>query len=150
MKTFTSLLALAGFANAYPSIMQHLSEQAKAAAPNEKRQTPLSIPPFDAAAQYVSNQGDHKFVAPGPTDQRGPCPGLNAMANHNYMPHNGIATIEQFIDGTEKGMCILRATVQIVANSTSSVRHVKRSRRIPGHLRCCRRRKPCHLEYWWS
>jgi hypothetical protein len=104
MKT-TSLatLALAGLANAYPSIMAHLSDQAKAAAPNEKRQTPVSIPPFDAASQYVSNQGEHKFVAPGPTDQRGPCPGLNAMANHNYMPHNGIATIQQFIDGTEKG-----------------------------------------------
>jgi len=103
MKT-TSLatLALAGLANAYPSIMAHLSDQAKAAAPNEKRQTPVSIPPFDAASQYVSNQGEHKFVAPGPTDQRGPCPGLNAMANHNYMPHNGIATIQQFIDGTEK------------------------------------------------
>jgi hypothetical protein len=25
---------------------------------------------------------DHPFQAPGPTDQRGPCPGLNAMANH--------------------------------------------------------------------
>jgi hypothetical protein len=24
----------------------------------------------------------HPFQAPGPTDQRGPCPGLNAMANH--------------------------------------------------------------------
>lgn len=25
---------------------------------------------------------NHPFQAPGPTDQRGPCPGLNAMANH--------------------------------------------------------------------
>lgn len=106
MKTTTSLatLAIAGFANAYPSIMQHLAEQAKAAAPNERRQLPGVIPPFDAASQYVSNTGDHAFVAPGPTDQRGPCPGLNAMANHNYMPHNGIATIDQFVSGTEKGM----------------------------------------------
>lgn len=103
MKTTSfATLALAGVANAYPSIMAHLSN-AQAAAPNQKRQTPVSIPPFDAASQYVSNQGDHKFVPPSSTDQRGPCPGLNAMANHNYMPHNGIATIEQFIDGTEKG-----------------------------------------------
>ncbi|KAF2764567.1 hypothetical protein EJ03DRAFT_346179 [Teratosphaeria nubilosa] len=28
------------------------------------------------------------------------CPGLNALANHNYLPHNGFATIQQFIDGT--------------------------------------------------
>jgi len=100
--TSFATLAMAGLANAYPSIMAHLSDQAMAAAPNEKRQTPVSIPPFDAASQYVSNQGQHAFVPPGPTDQRGPCPGLNAMANHNYMPHNGIATIQQFIDGTEK------------------------------------------------
>jgi len=103
--TSFATLALAGVANAYPSVMARLAEQAQAAAPNVKRQTPISIPPFDAASQYVSNQGAHKFVPPGPTDQRGPCPGLNAMANHNYMPHNGIATIEQFIDGTEKGTC---------------------------------------------
>lgn len=100
--TSFATLAIAGLANAYPSIMQHLSEAA-AAAPVEKRQTPLSVPPFDPVQQYVSNTGAHAFVAPGPTDQRGPCPGLNAMANHNYMPHNGIATIQQFIDGTEKG-----------------------------------------------
>jgi len=105
MKT-TSLatLAMAGIANAYPSVMQHLAEQAAASAPHAKRQLPGVNPPFDAAAQYVSNTGEHKFVPPGPTDQRGPCPGLNAMANHNYMPHNGIATIQQFVDGTEKGI----------------------------------------------
>lgn len=37
---------------------------------------------FNAKAQYVSTSGDHKFVAPQGDDQRGPCPGLNAMANH--------------------------------------------------------------------
>lgn len=43
-----------------------------------------------------------QFVAPGPTDMRGECPGLNAMANHNYLPHNGRASIQQFIDATEQ------------------------------------------------
>jgi hypothetical protein len=27
-------------------------------------------------------EADHPFKAPGPTDQRGPCPGLNTLANH--------------------------------------------------------------------
>lgn len=45
----------------------------------------------------------HAFVAPGPTDQRGPCPGLNALANHGYLPHSGIATIEQFTQATGEG-----------------------------------------------
>jgi hypothetical protein len=63
---------------------------------------------FDAAAQYVSNKGAYAFKPPSRVntltgDQRGPCPGLNAMANHGYLPHNGVASIQQFIDGTYKG-----------------------------------------------
>jgi hypothetical protein len=27
---------------------------------------------------------------------------LNAFANHNFLPHNGYATIQQFIDTTEE------------------------------------------------
>ncbi|KAH9223305.1 Chloroperoxidase [Leptodontidium sp. 2 PMI_412] len=50
--------------------------------------------------QYVSNQGAHQIVPPGKNDLRGPCPGLNAMTNHNCIPHNGVATISQFIQGT--------------------------------------------------
>ncbi|KAF2086698.1 hypothetical protein K490DRAFT_44011 [Saccharata proteae CBS 121410] len=42
-----------------------------------------------------------QFVAPGDGDARGMCPGLNAMANHGYLPHNGVATIQQFIDATQ-------------------------------------------------
>jgi hypothetical protein len=45
---------------------------------NRKRQLPGVIPPFDAEVQYVSNTGQYAFVAPGATDARGPCPGLNA------------------------------------------------------------------------
>ncbi|POR39495.1 hypothetical protein TPAR_00289 [Tolypocladium paradoxum] len=42
----------------------------------------------------------HGQMTPGLHDLRGPCPGLNAMANHNYIPRNGVATISQFIQGT--------------------------------------------------
>ncbi|KAL1642463.1 hypothetical protein SLS61_009677 [Didymella pomorum] len=50
---------------------------------------------FSAEAQRISTTGDHKYIAPGPNDLRGPCPGLNAMANHGYLPRNGISTITQ-------------------------------------------------------
>jgi len=42
------------------------------------------IPIFNAEAQYVnvSAGSGHEYVAPGPNDLRGPCPGLNAFANH--------------------------------------------------------------------
>lgn len=72
---------------------------------NTKRDIVSRAPGFNSSQQYVSNQGAHKFVPPGKGDLRGPCPGLNAMANHNYIPHNGIATISQFVQGTYDGQC---------------------------------------------
>ena len=66
-----------------------------------KRQLKGVTPPFDAASQYVSNTGAHAFKAPSGTDQRGPCPGLNAMANHGYLPHNGVGNYLDFINGCE-------------------------------------------------
>ncbi|KJZ75261.1 hypothetical protein HIM_05455 [Hirsutella minnesotensis 3608] len=43
--------------------------------------------------------GRHKFVPPNfeAGDQRGPCPGLNALANHNYIPHDGVVNSFQII-----------------------------------------------------
>ncbi|EQL03987.1 oxidase [Ophiocordyceps sinensis CO18] len=43
--------------------------------------------------------GRHKFVPPDfeAGDQRGPCPGLNALANHNYIPHDGVVNSFQVI-----------------------------------------------------
>jgi len=31
----------------------------------------------------------HDFLAAGPFDSRSPCPGLNALANHGFLPHDG-------------------------------------------------------------
>ncbi|KAJ3333230.1 hypothetical protein HDU93_008673 [Gonapodya sp. JEL0774] len=35
------------------------------------------------------NSGAHEFQAAGPTDHRAPCPALNIMANHGYIPRDG-------------------------------------------------------------
>lgn len=78
-----------------------ITERQAVASPQGAGALPRTPPPFDAQAQLVSTSGQYKFVAPGPTDARGECPGLNAMANHGYIPRNGKATIEQFVDGTE-------------------------------------------------
>jgi hypothetical protein len=61
------------------------------------------VPIFKAAAQYVDvgPGSGHEWQAPGPNDLRGPCPGLNAFANHGFIPKDGYATIQQFIDATE-------------------------------------------------
>ncbi|MCJ1456615.1 hypothetical protein MMC28_006977 [Mycoblastus sanguinarius] len=39
----------------------------------------------------------YPYQDPQPSDQRGPCPGLNTMANHGYINRNGITTIAQSI-----------------------------------------------------
>jgi hypothetical protein len=66
----------------------------------------------------------HPFIAPGPTDQRGPCPGLNTLANHGafhcvtlyltvgpntdheisgYISRDGIVTAGEVIQATSEG-----------------------------------------------
>lgn len=54
-------------------------------------------PSFNAADQYVdvTPGSAHEFRAPGPGDQRGECPGLNAAANHGFLPRNGKPTLSQ-------------------------------------------------------
>jgi len=37
------------------------------------------------------NMADHPFVPPAETDSRTPCPALNALANHGFLPHDGLA-----------------------------------------------------------
>ncbi|KAJ7705605.1 Cloroperoxidase [Mycena rosella] len=41
------------------------------------------------AVASSSNNGQHNWIAPTATDVRSPCPGLNTLANHGYLPRNG-------------------------------------------------------------
>ncbi|KAF2433910.1 Cloroperoxidase [Tothia fuscella] len=79
---------------AIPRLLHKRAEEAKLG----KRAT------FSAAAQKVDVTGPHKFVPPNfaAGDQRGPCPGLNALANHNYLPHSGVADMATIIEATNK------------------------------------------------
>ena len=108
-----------------PGVLEYLTQahhegklDARADSPYTKRQAPGVIPPFDPEVQYVSNQGAHAFNPPSGNDQRGPCtyliivashpshpvlgPGLNAMANHGYLDHTGVGSIQDFITGTQQ------------------------------------------------
>lgn len=70
-------LTLAGQSAAFPAVAEQYAAQASH---KEKRVNAIS-PGFNAAAQRIDVSGAHTFVPPGPGDQRGPCPGLNALAN---------------------------------------------------------------------
>lgn len=93
--------ALMGAASAFPaSFVEHMADNANA--PRDAEPLPLGMQkrqdrgtnvPFDAKSQYISTSGQYAWVAPGPTDLRGPCPGLNAIANQYvfdcYTARNG-------------------------------------------------------------
>ncbi|CZT17407.1 uncharacterized protein RCC_03241 [Ramularia collo-cygni] len=57
--------------------------------------------PFNAEEQYVdvTRGSGHEYIAPGPRDLRGQCPGLNAAANHGFLKRNGIPTIANTVSG---------------------------------------------------
>jgi len=114
--TILSFGALASGVVAFPTVLDQLQRSSA----NEKRLLGIT-PGFNAAAQYVSTTGAHTFVPPDfdAGDVRGPCPGLNAMANHGYLvcryfssvdqrfvsntllqPHNGVGGHLDFIQGT--------------------------------------------------
>ncbi|KAM0714459.1 hypothetical protein Q7P37_010246 [Cladosporium fusiforme] len=56
-----------------------------------------ALDPFEKKAVEVT--GKHAFKAPSSTDERGPCPGLNALANHGYINRNGVTSLVDAVVG---------------------------------------------------
>lgn len=112
------LLAALPLATAFPAVLQAVQDTQRSL---EKRVVYPTVPPpkfttnrdncgshgkctvFNAEDQFVNVQpgSGHAFKAPGPSDRRGQCPGLNAAANHGFLPRSGIAT-------TAESMCRCR------------------------------------------
>ncbi|KAH6885612.1 Chloroperoxidase [Coprinopsis sp. MPI-PUGE-AT-0042] len=59
-------------------------------------------PPTFLGAKLV-NDAAHPFRAPKKSDLRGPCPGLNTLANHGWLPRDGVATPAQIITAVQEG-----------------------------------------------
>lgn len=88
-------------------VSSHLSNELQRAVrrASEKRllfdplTTPIEGKPLIILAMETTNSrivtGDHSFIAPDfdAGDQRGPCPGLNALANHGYIGRNGVTSV---------------------------------------------------------
>ncbi|KAI7650197.1 hypothetical protein KC319_g11107, partial [Hortaea werneckii] len=100
MRSFTNFVTLLGctgaYVNAFPQLKEPLPNLHSESPTLEKRVS------FDASSQLVDVHGDHAFQPPGPHDRRGPCPGLNSLANHGYLPRNGITSVTQAIDACQK------------------------------------------------
>ncbi|KAJ4384870.1 hypothetical protein N0V86_000473 [Didymella sp. IMI 355093] len=64
----------------------------------------------------------YEFKAPTSGDSRGPCPGLNLLANYGYLPRNGYVNFGQVLDATSRGfnmgtdLATVLATFAVLAN----------------------------------
>ncbi|KAL4967790.1 peroxidase family protein [Aspergillus stella-maris] len=60
--------------------------------------------PVDSMDSPIDITGKHAFHPPDfdSGDQRGPCPGLNALANHGYIPRSGVTTFTEAIAAANK------------------------------------------------
>ncbi|KAJ4413762.1 hypothetical protein N0V82_008351 [Gnomoniopsis sp. IMI 355080] len=86
----TSPLGEGSFSDLHATLIRLRDEQAVLAKKRSSSPSPVDV------------SGDHAFVPPSEGDQRGPCPGLNALANHNYVSHDGaISIVEQITAATE-------------------------------------------------
>ncbi|KAJ7023375.1 Cloroperoxidase [Mycena alexandri] len=57
-----------------------------------------------ALPHRIAAQDDHPWIAPTATDVRSPCPGLNTLANHGYLPRTGMnITISQILGAALQG-----------------------------------------------
>ncbi|KAB8760611.1 hypothetical protein FH972_026603 [Carpinus fangiana] len=83
--------------------------------PNHKGAEPITAKyPYNNAKNGVPGNGKGGFLVPAPGDTahqfvapdyskdiRGPCPGLNAAANHGFLSRDGIVTFNELVDAQQ-------------------------------------------------
>jgi hypothetical protein len=85
--SFTSFVfASITIASAFPGYAQDLEARG---GPKLLGAQPLPPPMKDTSSKLVHDR-KHPYMPPGPNDQRGPCPGLNTMANHGVSDLNDL------------------------------------------------------------
>ncbi|KIJ53184.1 hypothetical protein M422DRAFT_155503 [Sphaerobolus stellatus SS14] len=69
---------------------------------------PIPNPPAPLAKGQdgikLVNDPAHPYIAAGPDDIRGPCPALNTLASHGYLPRNGIVRPDQLVTAVMEGL----------------------------------------------
>ncbi|KAH6910884.1 Chloroperoxidase [Coprinopsis sp. MPI-PUGE-AT-0042] len=105
-KTLTSLAAIvASLVNvqAVPQFEEATADGAVRGPPMLVRDVPNPPPPPSFVGAMLVNDAAHPFRPPRKGDLRGPCPGLNTLANHGWLPRDGVATPAQIITAVQDG-----------------------------------------------
>ncbi|KAF2132109.1 Cloroperoxidase [Dothidotthia symphoricarpi CBS 119687] len=72
-----------------------------------------SVAAFPLASEQEADV--HAWKAPGSTDRRSPCPMVNTLANHGYLPRNGVnVSMADLIVGLGDGVHLAEAATRLV------------------------------------
>ncbi|KAH7104010.1 heme-thiolate peroxidase [Auriculariales sp. MPI-PUGE-AT-0066] len=58
--------------------------------------------PVEDVSMKLVNDKDHEFREPRATDARGPCPGMNSLANHGYISRTGVAEPAEMVTAVQE------------------------------------------------
>ncbi|KAK0546529.1 hypothetical protein OC846_005223 [Tilletia horrida] len=107
------LVTLLTTANAFPHLAEGWEHRSLAGMSEETineivaRQAIVGAQPAPASQSDTSsklvNDANHPYIAPGANDIRGPCPGLNTLANHGYLNRSGIVTPQDIVRAVQAG-----------------------------------------------
>ncbi|KAH6905561.1 Chloroperoxidase [Coprinopsis sp. MPI-PUGE-AT-0042] len=100
----------------YASLAGVSGRQLAQALPETAAVVPGMTPgPLAFTGKKLVHDAAHPYIAPGPGDQRGPCPGLNVLANHGYLPRTGVATPAQIIEAVQEGFNMHYTAARVAA-----------------------------------
>ncbi|KAG9313426.1 heme-thiolate peroxidase [Chiua virens] len=114
LQSLATLVALIPYALGFPHLanfpeyrsLAGLSPQEVRAVERSFSQTPGAQPlppPINDTSSKLVYDAAHPYLPDQPGDIRGPCPGLNTLASHGYLPRNGVATPAQIITAVQEG-----------------------------------------------
>ncbi|KAF8868524.1 heme-thiolate peroxidase [Gymnopilus junonius] len=97
-----------------------LTREALDAAVSSTTFVPPPSPPGPLADQSAKlvNDAAHPYQPLRPGDQRGPCPALNTLASHGYLPRNGVATPAQIVTAVQEGLNLENSFARFLTYST--------------------------------
>ncbi|KAF8148694.1 aromatic peroxygenase precursor [Crassisporium funariophilum] len=88
----------------YGSLAGLSKEQRDWIIPTLQQQAPIPPPgPLKDTSAKLVNDAAHPWKPLRKGDMRGPCPALNTLASHGWLPRNGIATPAQIVDAVQEG-----------------------------------------------
>ncbi|PPQ64867.1 hypothetical protein CVT26_002585 [Gymnopilus dilepis] len=104
---------------AYESLAGLPRDQLDAVVANTKYMRPPPPPgPLADDSSKLVHDAAHPYQDLKPGDQRGPCPALNTLASHGYLPRNGVATPVQIVTAVQEGFNLENSFARFLTYST--------------------------------